>query len=431
MAEVSLPQGVDFEKKLGFVPNSFTSQLLTIQPNSGINSYSPGSVITFDFPSRQDLYLDGATLFFRCRLSAVSGATAAVVVGIPAYSWIQKLDEFSGSVPLSSVYNYHQCAHLFVNTNYSIADKYGAQSAFGFTTAGATNPDMESFTLTASTTNLLPVSAPLVCSAIQSGEKLWPTGLHPPLRIQLTVASIADFVTVPANLTSYTVQNIELCIQAIQMPGVDALVAQMAPKLYQKITCWSNSGNGVSAATSGVQNLIFNARYKSIENLYLLSNSTDKAVDLNGVMDSRDVTSGGTYQFQIGSSLYPQLPIDASANRAGVLMYLKECTGSIADNRNSMSINKVEFSYVGSGGASTATEPGKFIVGCPLTRVSQRNPYASSSLLSGVDAQSTPITAILRIATATGSAHNVNLIAQYTGLVELDPRMPSMVNVIA
>lgn len=431
MAQVALPQNVDFEKKLGFVPNSFTSQLLTIQPNSGINSYSPGSVVTFDLPARQDLYIDGATLFFRAKLTYTSGATAGVVVGIPAYSWISKLDEFSGSTPLSSVYNYHQTAHLYVNTNYSIADKYGAQAAFGFTGADASNGAMESYTLpTVSAANYLPVAAPLVCSAIQSGDKLWPTGMMPPLRIQLTVAPISEIATVTANITAVSVSNLELCVQGIQMPGVDALVAQMAPKLYQKITCWANGGNSVSSGTSGVQNLIFNHRYKSIENLYMLANSTEKTVDINGPMDSRDVTSGGTVQFQIGQSLYPLLPIDCSANRAGVLMYLKECAGAIADNRQSMSINKTEFAYVGAGGASTAFEPGKFIVGVPLSRVSQRNPYASSSLLSGVDAASTPITTICRIATATGSAHNVNLVAQYTALVELDPAMPSVVNVI-
>ena len=429
MAELVLPSSVDFSKRLPALPEGVSSQLLSLQATNGTGPFTPGSVIQFDLPSAKDLYLDGKTMFIRFKITYTSAATAGIVRRKPCYTAFQKLDEFIGSYPLSSVYNYHAVANTWVDTNMGVSEIYGQQFAFGVTpqTATPTMDQFDSYTLpTVSADNSLFLACPVVCSAIQSADHLWPTGLCPPLRLQFTVASIADQAVNSANITAISISNPELCIQSINMPGVDAIVAQSSPKLYVKCNGWANATTSVASGTSGYQSLIFNHRFESLENLFLMNSSTDTAKGVNGPLESFDLTglNGGTYQFQIGQQLYPTQPINTviGGGKASILQYLRECTNSIWDPKNSMSINAVEFGRLASGAtASTAVEPGKMIVGCPLSKISSSNPYQAVTLMSGVSAASTPISVLVNIGTATQSAMNCQLIASYTLLAEIDP----------
>jgi len=108
--------------------------------------------------------------------------------------------------------------------------------------------------------------------------------------------------------------------------------------------------------------------------------------------------------------------------KASVLMYMREATGSIQDQRNSPSINSVEFSRIASDGVqSTLEEPAKFYVTIPLEKIQSSNPYQAVTLLSGVSAASAPINVLVNIGTAPASPMSCFLIAKYTELVEIDP----------
>lgn len=429
MAELVLPSSVDFSKRLPALPDGVSSQLLSLQATNGTGPFTAGTVIQFDLPSQKDVYLDGATMFIRFKITYTSGATAGVVRRKPCYTAFQKLDEFVGSQPINSVYNYHTAANMWVDTNMSVADIYGQQYSFGTTPQGGTPTldQFDSYTLpTVSADNVLFLACPVVCSAIQSADHLWPTGLMPPLRLQFTVASIADQAVVSGNITAISISNPELCIQSINMPGVDAIVAQSSPKLYVKCNGWANATTSLGASVAGYNTLVFNHRYESIENLYLVNAASDTAKGVNGPLESFDLCglSGGTYQVQIGQQLYPTQPINTviGGGKASILQYLRECVGSITDQRNSMSINAVEFGRLASGAtASTAVEPGKCYVGFPLSKISSRNPYQAITLLSGVSAASTPINVLVNIGSATEKSMNCQLIAQYTVLAEIDP----------
>jgi hypothetical protein len=427
MAELVLPSSVDFSKKLPSLPDGVSSNLLAIQSTNGIGPFGPSSVIQFDLPARSNLYLDGKTMFIRFKITATSGGTAGVIRRKPVYTVFQKLDEFVGSQPINSVYNYHAVANMWVDTNMSQADIYGQQYAFGL--QSTTTPTLDTFdgyTLpTTSADNTIIVAAPVVCSAISSADHLIPTGLMAPLRIQFTVAALADITNNTTNLSAFTISNPELCIQSIDMPGVDNIVAMSAPKLFLKTTCWANNSNSLASGTSGFNTFIYNHRYESIENLYFICAAAATAKGVNGPLESFDITGGsGTVQFQIGQQQFPLIPINTTigGGKASILQYLRECVGGIQDQRNSMSINSVEFSQLASGAtASTAAEPAKCYFAVPLSKIQSANPYQAVSLLSGVSAASTPINVLVNIGTATNSNMNLQLVAQYTSLIEIDP----------
>ena len=428
MAEISLPSAVEF-KPLPYIPENVTTSLLSIQPTNG-TLFSAGNVVQFDLPARAGLYLDGKTMFIRYRVNYTSGATAPIVRCTPAYAFIQKLDEFISATPVNSVYNYNQVANLWVQTRMSVADKFGQASALGFGLATPTLVQLDSLTLQASQASLagnVSFSAPVVCSAFSSASHYIPTGLMGALRLQFTLAQLADICTTGStDMTAYTITNFELCVSGIDMgAGVDAMVASMgSPYLNIRTTGWANAGaQQLPIGSVGSVQLVFNHRYQSITNAYLLHSGANPATDLNAWGDSRDITSGGTYQLLVGQQVFPQLPIDTGVNKPGALSYLRECTGSLQDFRNSMSIGNVEFGYsANSATATTAVEPSKFIVGFPLEKIQGFNPYSQGSLMSGVNASSTPIIANVRIASATTTqAYNPFLIVEYTNILQIDP----------
>jgi len=436
MAEMSLPKEVNFANPLPFIPEGATATLMSVQSTNGI-SFSNNQVIQFDLPQQNGLYIIPSSVFIRYKYEAVSGATAAVIRRKPAYTLFTRLEEFIGSVPVNSVYQYNQVANAFIDTNFSAADVMGQYSGFGLTGTPASFSDVDGQTLTASVTNTGYVAAPLVCSALSSLSHYYPTGLSAPWRVQLTVAPVAEIATVSANLTSATIIQPELCFQVINLgASVDALVAQMSPKLRIKANCWANASQSIASSSSGYTTLPFNLRYESITSLYLHSTSSSATKGVNLWGDSfnilGDATTSGSVQFQIGQAMYPQLPLNnTTGGRTAVLQYLRMCnSGSITDQRNTMCIFDDNFAQYANGStASTANAPAKYIVGIPLAKTVAQNPYSSTALLSGVSAASTPINVLLNIGSSTNTAMNIYLVAEYDAILEIDP-MTRQVNVV-
>jgi hypothetical protein len=414
------------------VPEGTTTNLLNVQPTNG-QTFSANSTVQFDLPSRDGLFIDPKTMFIRYKVNYTVATAPVTVRGIPAAAHLSQLNEFIGSTPINSVYNYHQVLNFILNTRSNIADKYGMQSALGFD-ANSLTPTLDQMEsrLLAATTGSYNVSIPLLGSAFASADKYIPTGLlGGGIRIQFVVAPPSDFLVAnSANMTSYSLSDFNLCCAGIDMGvAVQNMVASMGPKLYLKCTGYANQGQTVPTATSGVVSLQYNHRLKSIENLYCLFSGQNAALDVNGYFDSRDITSSnGSLQIQVGSQNFPLLPIDTASSKTSVISYLRECVGSIADFKNSMSINNVEFSYNGNTGTTTAVEPAKFYFSMPLSKIAPV-PYSNNSLLSGVDASSTPITLVARIGTATAQGFGAYMIAEYSLLVEIDP-MTKQIQVI-
>lgn len=451
MAELSLPKEVNFASKLPHLAENMSTSLITVLPANG-NQFKAGSTIDFQLPARAGLYLDGKTAFLRYKFRYTSGATAPILRATPALTPFVKLDEYINSVPVNSVFNYHQVANMYVNTHLGISEKYGVQSALFSELKNAANANDaigDSVSLVASQASLAGYCSfafPLYCSALSSMDKFLPTGLAGQYRIVLTLAQITDMVSVAANLTDYQLENVELCINAMDLGvGVDQMVASMSESLFIKATGWANAGVGqVASGATGVISLIASHRYQSINNLYLLSSGADVSKDVNGIFDSRDITSAnGTIQFTVGSQTFPQLPINTAVNKNGVLQYLRECTSSLTDWRYSFAISGAEFStYLGTAAATaltgnitavattTVAEPAKFIVGVPISKIQNSDVYSPSSMLSGVSAQQAPIVVNINIGTATGEAFNEFVIAEYDVLIKIDP-MSHQASVIA
>lgn len=317
--EVALPASVDFARRQPELPDSTTSTLMSISPNNGL-SFTSGQQITFDLPSRQGLFIDGKSVYLRFRLN---------VVGVTGTSYIRRKFQdilyfpvltsmLVGSI-VNTISQYNQVSNMLIDINYSASDVLGQTFSWGIS-AGAGGIidanglfDLDSAEIAIGQNDIY-IAVPLVGSFLQGMDKLFPTGLAPPVRIQLLCETIANIFSVAANITSYTIISPELCFSAIDMGSqVDQMIAANSPQLFIKTRAYANGTQGMPAGSGSSMSLIYNHRYSSVENFYFLSTTSDvtKGVNLWGdsFLPFGTNTTAGSIQLTIGQTQIPQLPL--------------------------------------------------------------------------------------------------------------------------
>ena len=70
-----------------------------------------------------------------------------------------------------------------------------------------------------------------------------------------------------------------------------------------------------------IQSIVFNQRFASIRNVYLLGCGTNTP---NFNFDFIDITNEGTYQISIGGKVYPQIALNAKIQTLGRNEYIKK-----------------------------------------------------------------------------------------------------------
>jgi hypothetical protein len=407
-----LPSSIDYKQSLPALPDSAQSLNIAASPVNG-SQFTPGSQIQFDLLNRGFLVPDSLYLSYSFDLS---NATATNFWrATPVYTPFSRLDVQIGSQTVEAIQSYNLVMHLLTNTQLDVAMKYGNQASYGYVGAAAT-PTLEELdgkqiavgTLSSSH------SAPLVCM-LTNAEKLIPLFAMPQIRLTLTLDSLASIFQTPANISNFSLKNVELRYKCIDMAGaIENVVLSMGDKLYIKSQSFACSSQTLPV-TTGYAELIFNSRFASVKSLYAINGAGANGV--NSFFDSIDVTSGnGDFSFSCGGVLYPQKPISTATAKTQALMELKSAVGSIYDRSNNMSINTTEFSYV-AGGTTTAAAPAKFFVGTSTEKLN------TDALLTGISTQNSPISYRINTGTSTGAATTVSLIVNYDALIEIDTQM--------
>ena len=319
---------------------------------------------------------------------------------------------------------YNQVAHMYVNCNTDIAGKCAVQYAYGYLSAADGNITpwdgrlMDANIAAAGANNgTFFMSAPIICNILTGCEKLIPSFLLPSIRMAFTIDQLSKFTTsATANtLLTFSISNIQITYQLIDFGDqVQSMIASM-PKFFIKSTGWNNSCVSIPNGTSGSQSIVYNQRFASIRNVYILGCGTNTP---NFNFDFIDITNGGTYQVNIGGKVYPQIALNATNNKAAIIQELRKCQGVLYNFSNSMSINTIEFSYQDSACVTSLAQPGKFIVGIDCCKLGCGS---SGNLLNGTSSQNSPINVLLNLTAGLAAARNLNLVICYDALLEFDP----------
>lgn len=411
----TLPSSVDYTTAIPSLPDNSIKYSVALVPVNG-SSFTPASQAIFQFPNRGYLIPDSVYIRYKSVITT-SAATPLYMLGTPCYTPFQRLETQIGSVTVDSINNYNQVAHILTNCTYDVAQKLGMQSAFGYTSVAST-PTLEELDgryIASAGGDTSTFSCPIPCLLTNVVDKLVPLFAMPTLSMIFTLDSLTNMFS--SNIaTGITLSNFELCFDFIELGSeVDAMVRGMGPKIYLKSQSFSNSSTTLPVSSSGSQSLVYNQRYASVK-AAIVSFSSGAGYGSNQSFEALDVTQNlGDYSITIGSVQYPQKPLSAVNNKAGVLQELRRCLGSIYDKTNAMSINTAEFNIIDAASFNTNYNgPGKFYLGFNLQKLH------TNALLTGISTNNSNISVNVNIPTATNKSHPANLLLVYDSLIEID-----------
>jgi hypothetical protein len=406
----SLPSSVNFAEPIPSLPEASIKYDVALQPVNGQTFSMGGAQVIFQFPNRG--YLDPQSIYLRYRATITNATTASNILGCPFSAPFQRLETQFGSVTVDSINDWNQVNHILTNITLDVAQKYGMQSSYGYTTSAT--PTIEELD-----SRIIPIAGevasfagPLPCMLTNIQDKLLPLWAMPTISMVLTTDALSNIISPTGTVTGITLSNMELCFSFIEFgPEVDAMVRGMGQRIYVKSQSFSNASVNVASGQNGSTSLIFNQRYASCKAAIVTFNG---AIN-NKKFESVDITnSSGDYSLNISGVQYPQKPYSALNNKTGILQELRKCVGSIYDRTNSMSINNFEFNSTDSVANTSFIAPGKFYVAFNLEKIH------SGALLTGISTNNSNITVNITQSVATTVTRTCNLLLVYDSLIEID-----------
>ncbi len=405
----SLPSSVAYSVGSPSLPPNARSHEVVVRSSNGL-TFGENQTIVFDLPN--SAFCDPTSIYIRYRY-AFTNLVGAQLKGTPCYSAFRSLSAFAGSTQLENIQNYGQTANMMVNLTHDQAQRYGVQSAFGYLNETGV-PNLENLDGRVLTVNEAGTfSCPLPC-VLSNCDKFLPLFALPQLRIELQVDTLAsmfrgDTVAVP---TGMTLSNVELVYKSVDLGEEVSSMIRSQGMTHIKTQSIMNTASVLGAGVQGSVALVFNQRLASIKSAFIYCANT--TADSNQQYDSVDITSGnGSYSLTIAGTQYPSSAYNTALNKNGMLMALKQATGSVYSKDNNFSINSREWGVI-DGVATTLDTPGKFIVGIDTEVLD--NDY----IMSGISSQNSSITCNIVCNTATVDAHNIHLISSYDALLEID-----------
>lgn len=416
---MSLPKSFNLSEPIPSLPDGVTSTLISLRPISG-STFGASQIIEFDLGNRGWLIPD--SLAIRYNQQVTSGAGGAAVPGTPVYSPFVRLNTLVNGAMIDSINQYGQVAQMIINTSMGISKKYGQAQSWGYTTASDGNMLYLDGRLVAASQTLasLKVAGPLVGCMLSQAEKNIPLFAMGQIRLQFTVDTLANMSFNNAtilDMTNFQISNFELTYQMVDMgAAVEKMVYDMGPQLFIKSHGWNNSSVTVSSGTTGSQTYVFNQRLASIRSAYICPNRPTG----NKQFEFCDVTNGnGTYQLNVGSQMFPQLPLDTANNFGGIFVETARAAGAIYGKNSEMAISTAE-SIVDENDSTASMlyySPGKFIAGLLLSKVGSED---RDVLMSGCSTYNQPIGLNVTYGTATTNTNSLNLMLDYDCVLAID-----------
>lgn len=400
-----LPSSVNYGEQMATLPEGTKALSQVLSPVNG-STFAQNSIIQFDLLNRG--FIEPESIYIRYSYTLTSAANAEMI-GTPVFTPFLRSEVLVGSVVIESINQYNQVCNVLSNLTLSVAEKYGAQSMFGYNNDTAT-PSLAQLDGRLMTLNEVGSFSTPLPNILSSADKLIPAFAMPQIRLQLTLDSLANMFTTTVVPTGFVLSNVELCYKMLDIPSAQAYTMSL-DKFYIKSNGFTNSAVSLASSTAGSSSLVFNQRLASIKSAIVSFSGTD-ANSLNKWGDSYAPSSTATYQLAIAGEYFPQRPLSVALNKSGILMELKNAIGSIYERSNAMSVNGLEFNRV-VGTVTTYSEPAKHYIGVSLEKL-------HSGLLTGISTQNSPIS--LQLFTAsTAQPLTVNLILNYDALIEVSP----------
>ena len=432
-----LPKEIAYNRPMASLPADTSSLNVIVRPSNGANFGAGGDIIQFDLPAHSFLVPSSLTLRGKVRTLAGTDGQSDLMWGVPAASWIQRVETIVGGNLIESVQSYGQLYNMIALTKLNVAEKYGLATELAFVggDAGSSTGALELNNLSGRTLNKVQATdtdpfsfaLPLGC-LLASCAELVPLGLMGGVRIQITTAAIADFIQqhTTANLPTVTFEDLELNFDLVSFgAGMDGVVASMANAdgdILMKSQGWNVNNINSSTVAGGSQDLIFNTRLSSIKSLIYQGSGTyitawDDEPAAYGAAQVAGAT--GSTQFFVASTPFPPTPLRES-NQAAIMSELRQAQGQVHDvYSTSASISPQQFITAPQLGTASAdilfSAPPAHFVGVNTEKLS-----TNAVMLSGVSSQLSPINVRLQSSSASNANFTSTLFALYDAIISIN-----------
>ena len=432
-----LPKEIAYNRPMASLPADTSSLNVIVRPSNGANFGAGGDIIQFDLPAHSFLVPSSLTLRGKVRTLAGTDGQSDLMWGVPAASWIQRVETIVGGNLIESVQSYGQLYNMIALTKLNIAEKYGLATEMGFVggaggaTGALTVDNLSGRTLNsveASDSNPFSFALPLGC-LLASCAELVPLGLMGGVRIQITTAAVADFIEqhTTGNLPTITFEDLELNFDLVSFgAGMDGVVASMANAdgdILMKSQGWNVNNINSSTTAGGSQDLIFNTRLSSIKSLIYQGSGTYQTnwgADKPAAYGAAQVAGEtGSTQFFVASTPFPPTPLRES-NQAAVMSELRQAQGQVHDvYSTSASISPQQFITA----PQLGTAAGSLLFSAPpahFVGVNTEKLSTNAVMLSGVSSQLSPINVRLQASSASNANFTSTLFALYDAIISIN-----------
>lgn len=439
----ALPKEIQYNKPMASLPSDTQMNQVIVRPSNGATFTAGGNIIQFDLPAHS--FMVGSSLCLNLNIKIAPDANTDIIKirGVPAASWIQRVETIVGGSLLEAVSDYGRLYNMISQTKLSYDEKAALATEFGYGGGGVGGEGFVDPTFnnlngrngptsagTDGVTGTFPVSLPLGCM-LSSCSELIPLGHMGGVRIQITTAQLTEYLTAviqngnAANAPTVTFEDLELTFDLVDFgAGMDSVVRSMAVDgdLVLKSQGWNVTNvNFPVLAGASEATYIYNVRLSSIKSLFLQGTGEAGADAINEGYDAvRIAGKTGSIQFFVANRPFPPTPL-RETNTAAVKSALRQAFGEAHDiysSRNAINSKSwVEFANLLAADATATTVQ---TPACHFYGINTEKLSSNAVMLSGESSQLTPINVRVNTSEATAAAATLTLFACYDALIALN-----------
>jgi len=437
----ALPKEINYNKPMASLPSDTKMSQVIVRPSNGSSFAGDGNIIQFDLPAHSFLVPNSLCLNLNITITPDANTNIITMRGVPAASWIGRVETIVGGSLLEAVSDYGRLYNLISQCKLSYDEKAALSTEFGYGGGGvdgtnSVDPTFNNlngrFGPTSTGTNgaagTFPVSLPLGC-LLSSCSELIPLGHMGGVRIQLTTAQVTEYIKATIQDGSVTTSptmsfdDLELTFDLVDFgAGIDSVVRSMAVdgELMLKSQGWNVTNvNFPNLAAATDATFIYNVRLSSIKSLFLQGTGEAGNASINAGYDAVKIAGEtGSVQFFVANSPFPPTPL-RETNTAAIKSALRQAFGEAHDiysSRNAINQKEWEdYAKIVGGTASTVSTPASYFYGINTEKLS-----TNSVMLSGESSQLTPINVRVSTSSATTAAATLTLYSCYDALIALN-----------
>ena len=441
----ALPKEIQYNKPMAALPSDTQMNNINVRPSNGASFTAGGNIIQFDLPAHSFLVPSSLTLRGLFKITPHANTNIIEIRGVPAASWIQRVETIVGGSLLESVNDYGRLYNMIGQTKIDYATKAGLQVELALGGGGIDgltpkNPNFHTLNGRAGPTSTgddaiageFPFALPLGC-LLSSCAELIPLGHMGGVRIQITTAQLAEYMTavLQANGNATTLPvvaftDLELNFDLVDFgAGMDSVVRSMADAngdLVMKSQGWNSTNVNLPASAGATSaTYIYNVRLSSIKSLVLQGTGEAGEDAINGGYDAvRVAGKTGSTQFFVANRPFPPTPL-RETNSAAVMSSLRQAFGEAHDVYSSnIAIPDKQWTKLANpvgadAAASNIHEPASHFVGVNTEKLS-----TNAVMMSGESSQLTPINVRLESSDALHADATLTLFANYDALISLN-----------